>query len=86
MERGDVEITAVPVALARDFRNRQSSDRDLSQCLIRNVLDRIGDKWTMLVMMSLAAEPHRFSQLQRANHDISKPMLTHTIRGLEREG
>ena len=55
-------------------------------CPVRNVLDRIGDKWTMLVLVALAARPHRFGELHRAVPDISKRMLTQTLRELERDG
>jgi len=55
-------------------------------CPVRDVLDQIGDTWTMLVVMALAAKPHRFSELGRAIPDISKRMLTETLRDLERDG
>jgi Predicted transcriptional regulators len=55
-------------------------------CPVRDVLDRIGDKWSMLMIMALAMRPHRFSELHRAVHDISKRMLTQTLRDLERDG
>ena len=53
---------------------------------MRNVLDRIGDKWTLLVIIALAAQPRRFSELHRAVPDVSKRMLTQTLRDLERDG
>lgn len=56
------------------------------QCAVRDVLDRIGDKWSTLVMRTLATGPHRFSAVQRAIPDISKRMLTQTLRDLERDG
>ena len=59
---------------------------DAAACPVRNVLDRIGDKWTLLVLVALAARPHRFSELHRAVPDISKRMLTQTLRELERDG
>ena len=64
------------------------SDRgfDAAACPVRNVLDRIGDKWTLLALVALAAQPHRFSKLHRAIPDISKRMLTQTLRELERDG
>lgn len=62
------------------------SGSDPAGCPVRNVLDRIGDKWTMLVLMALATRPRRFSELQRAMPDISKRMLAQTLRGLERDG
>jgi DNA-binding HxlR family transcriptional regulator len=53
---------------------------------VRDVLDRIGDKWSMLMIMTLATRPRRFSELHRAIRDISKRMLTQTLRDLERDG
>ncbi|HEY2782005.1 MAG TPA: helix-turn-helix domain-containing protein [Steroidobacteraceae bacterium] len=55
-------------------------------CPVRDVLDRIGDKWSMLMIMTLATRPQRFSELRRAVRDISKRMLTQTLRDLERDG
>jgi DNA-binding HxlR family transcriptional regulator len=55
-------------------------------CPVRDVLDRIGDKWSMLMIMALAMRPQRFSELHRAIRDISKRMLTQTLRDLERDG
>ncbi len=63
-----------------------SSGLDPAACPIRNVLDRIGDKWTMLTLAVLAAAPRRFNELHRLIPDISKRMLTQTLRGLERDG
>lgn len=56
------------------------------QCPVRDVLDRIGDKWSTLILVTLANGPHRFSAMQRAIPDISKRMLTQTFRDLERDG
>jgi len=50
------------------------------------VLDRIGDKWSTLILGTLADGPRRFSAVQRAIPDISKRMLTQTLRDLERDG
>src|ERR1700761_4720388 len=55
-------------------------------CPVRDVLDRIGDKWSILMIMTLAMRPQRFSELHRAIRDISKRMLTQTLRDLERDG
>ena len=59
---------------------------DAAACPVRNVLDRVGDKWTLLALVALAARPHRFRELHRALPDISKRMLTQTLRELERDG
>jgi DNA-binding HxlR family transcriptional regulator len=55
-------------------------------CPVRDVLDRIGDKWSTLILVTLAAGPRRFSAVLRAIPDISKRMLTQTFRDLERDG
>lgn len=55
-------------------------------CPVRHVLDKIGDKWSMLLVMYLAAGPKRFNQLHRDVPDISQKMLTQTLRNLQRDG
>jgi DNA-binding HxlR family transcriptional regulator len=55
-------------------------------CGIRDVLDRVGDKWSVLVVVELANGPRRFRELQRAVDGISQRMLTLTVRRLERDG
>ncbi len=64
----------------------QAAGCDASTCPVRDVLDHIGDKWTSLILLVLAEEPHRFSAIRRAVPDISKRMLTQTLRTLERDG
>lgn len=54
--------------------------------LIRGVLDRIGDKWSLLVIAPLAEGPRRHSDLRRSIGGISQRMLTLTLRYLERDG
>lgn len=55
-------------------------------CGIRDVLDRIGDKWSVLAIVELSSGTRRFRQLQRGIHGISQRMLTLTLRRLERDG
>ena len=55
-------------------------------CAIRGVLDRIGDKWSYLLILTLSKGPHRFGELRRAVDDISQRMLTETLRSLQRDG
>lgn len=55
-------------------------------CPVRGVLDRIADKWSMLLVMQLASGPRRFNQLRREVPDISQKMLTQTLRELQRDG
>lgn len=59
---------------------------DTGLCPIRDVLDRVGQKWTLLLLIGLKSGPKRFSALQREVGDISKRMLTQTLRQLERDG
>lgn len=57
------------------------------QCPIRNILSRISDKWTLLVLYTLSkSDRMRFSDLRRAIPDISQKMLTVTLRTLEEDG
>jgi DNA-binding HxlR family transcriptional regulator len=72
--------------LAARFREWQVQRFDLAECPVRGALDRVGDKWTALTLIALAAAPSRFSALRRAIPDISKRMLTQTLRELERDG
>ncbi|WP_194816838.1 helix-turn-helix domain-containing protein [Nocardia sp. XZ_19_385] len=55
-------------------------------CDIREVGDRIGDKWSVLVIAELTTRTHRFRELQRAIPGISQRMLTLTLRRLQRDG
>jgi len=57
-----------------------------SNCPTRQVLDRIGDKWTALIIGVLEEGPQRFSELRRGIGGISQKMLTQTLRSLERDG
>ena len=50
------------------------------------ILARVGDKWSILIVMTLAQGPRRFSELKREIDGISQRMLTLTLRGLERDG
>jgi DNA-binding HxlR family transcriptional regulator len=53
---------------------------------VTEVLARVGDKWTMQVVMTLGSGPVRFNALRRAVDGISQRMLTRTLRNLERDG
>ncbi|MFZ3216106.1 MAG: helix-turn-helix domain-containing protein [Candidatus Acidiferrales bacterium] len=57
------------------------------ECLaIREVLNRVGDKWSVLVVTLLGDGKKRFSELRRTTEGISQRMLTLTLKGLERDG
>jgi DNA-binding HxlR family transcriptional regulator len=53
---------------------------------VADILARIGDKWTVFVVRSLADGPRRFTEIKRLINGISQRMLTLTLRGLERDG
>ena len=55
-------------------------------CPSRKALDRIGDRWTVLVIGALSEGPLRFKDLARRVEGVSQKMLTQTLRGLERDG
>jgi DNA-binding HxlR family transcriptional regulator len=59
---------------------------DHPDCGIRDMLDRVGDTWTVMVVVELGASERRFGELQRAIDGISQRMLTLTLRRLERDG
>lgn len=63
-----------------------SWDAYQTECPTRLVLNRIADKWAVLVLGLLESETKRFSTLQREIGGISQKMLTQTLRGLERDG
>jgi DNA-binding HxlR family transcriptional regulator len=55
-------------------------------CPIRDVLDRIGDQWSLLILETLKGNTLRFSELLRGIGDISKQMLSKTLKQLEQDG
>lgn len=72
-----VTQSAEPVVLGSPYQ---------ADCPARRILDRIGDRWTVLVVGVLADGEARFSELSRRIEGVSKKMLTQTLRGLERDG
>lgn len=72
--------------LGDKFTQWSAGGLDAERCPVRNLLDRLGDRWSMLLIGALASGPLRFSALSRAVPDISKRMLTQTLRMLETDG
>jgi DNA-binding HxlR family transcriptional regulator len=58
----------------------------VEDCPVREVLDRVGDKWSVMVIVLLGQRSHRFNELHRTIDGISQRMLTLTVRALERDG
>jgi DNA-binding HxlR family transcriptional regulator len=59
---------------------------DHEDCGLQTVLERLGERWTVMTIAELVQGPKRFRQLERALDDISQRMLTLTVRRLERDG
>lgn len=55
-------------------------------CFARQILNRVGDKWSIAVIYALGRDTKRFTELKRDIDDISQRMLTATVRTLERDG
>jgi DNA-binding HxlR family transcriptional regulator len=53
---------------------------------LSSILARVGDKWTVLIVVLLGDGPKRFNEIKRMVGGISQRMLTFTLRGLERDG
>src|SRR5688572_10814713 len=82
MALGTLEVTAPPPADCGE-----PLVHDAEACRpATEILMRIGDKWSVLIVMMLSGGPQRFSQLKRRVEGISQRMLTLTLRGLERDG
>jgi len=80
-----MSLSESSVTLRPSRNNRQSAVLNAS-CPVRDVLDRVGDKWSALVVRELSSGPRRFGVLRRAIEDISQRMLTETLRHLLRDG
>ncbi|MFV2173816.1 winged helix-turn-helix transcriptional regulator [Actinomadura sp. LOL_016] len=77
--------TDVPSVLAHDLPRPVPAD-ELAACPVGDVFRRLGDKWSMLLVILLGGRPHRYNELHRSIDGISQRMLTRTLRGLETDG
>lgn len=57
-----------------------------ADCPTRQILDRVGDKWAVLILLLLREEPMRFNRLRRTIEGISQKMLSQVLKSLERDG
>lgn len=57
-----------------------------AECPTRQILDRVGDKWAVLILLLLRDQPLRFNQLRRSIEGISQKMLSQVLKSLERDG
>jgi DNA-binding HxlR family transcriptional regulator len=63
-----------------------NGNRESDCSAVNDILSTIGDKWTVLIVVTLSKGPMRFNEIRRAVGGISQRMLTLTLRGLERDG
>jgi DNA-binding HxlR family transcriptional regulator len=80
MQSSIAKVTNICAALDGEVRDRDGCER------ISQMLARIGDKWTILIVRRLGDKPQRFNALRREIGDISQKMLATTLRNLERDG
>lgn len=72
--------------IQRPIQRLHPGDAYNPDCPTRHVLDRIGDKWAVLVLLTLKDGPVRFNLLRRRIGAISQKMLSQTLKSLERDG
>lgn len=60
--------------------------KDKKSCPVRDMLDHISDKWSVIILITLSRHPHRFGELLREIDGISQRMLTETLSDLQRDG
>ena len=64
----------------------KAPDAYAADCPTRQILDRVGDKWAVLILLLLRQQPIRFNQLRRSIAGISQKMLSQVLKSLERDG
>lgn len=81
-----MSVEPAPIPPAAPIRDMMAAYGDPALCPVRNVLDQLGDKWSVLIIGALAHRPYRFGELRREIADISQRMLTQTLRDLQADG
>jgi len=74
------------VALAAKFDQWAEVGLDNVDCPVARIFDHVGDRWSMLLASALASGPQRFNALSRMLPEISRRLLTQTLRRLEADG
>ena len=70
----------------KTVRGQWPADPYAADCPTRQVLDRIADKWTVLLLILLSQRPWRFNELRREIGGLTQKMASQTLKGLERDG
>ena len=65
---------------------KNKNPEEIIECPIRDVLNHIGDQWSLLILEALELKTSRFNELLREIDDISKQMLSKTLKKLEKDG
>ncbi|WP_342234486.1 winged helix-turn-helix transcriptional regulator [Inquilinus sp. OTU3971] len=84
MKEGTKRLQTERCSTEGNYRVLQWDSRE--DCEVRQILDRIADKWSLLVIALLEQRTYRFTELQRNIEGVSQRMLTTTLRQLERDG
>ena len=66
--------------------NSKTPNAYSADCPTRQILDRVGDKWAVLILLLVRDEPMRFNALRRTIEGISQKMLSQVLKSLERDG
>lgn len=74
----------IETSLFQNWKHLSPARRNL--CPLRELMDRVGDKWSILILHCLEPAPKRFNALKREIEGISQRMLTVNLRSLERDG
>jgi DNA-binding HxlR family transcriptional regulator len=86
--RGDLRSTQGEICMEPEL-GQPAADQiawEVACPVFRSILDRIGDRWSVLVLLELKDGPQRFNEMHRILPGISRRMLTFTLRNLERDG
>ena len=90
MLQRDLAVKKAPprdlISSAKPHAAKLPADPYSAKCPTRVVLDRIADKWTVLVLVLLAENPLRFNQLRREIEGLTQKMASQTLKALERDG
>lgn len=86
MSQGNSDATVGRAAQAYGAAGEPCTPGQAKACTVRDVLDRVGGKWSIGILVAASPGPVRFTELERCVEGISRRMLTLTLRNLERDG
>ena len=86
MSQGNSDVTVGQAPQACGALDEPFTPGQAKACTVREVLDRVGGKWSIGILVAASQGPVRFTELERCVEGISRRMLTLTLRNLERDG